>query len=120
MLRIDIESSNTFATLVCSGHLTLGVELETLRSMVQSRNEENIRVDLSATEKIDAAGLGLLVELHIWAQESGRALTFVDLSEPVWRLVILTKLYDTLEISYSGVPVLHNESNGIDRDEMIA
>lgn len=120
MFRIEIiESSEAFVTLVCAGHLTLGVELETMRAMVESRHEENIRLDLSAVDKLDAAGLGLLVELQLWAREGGRSLTLIDPSEAVWRLVILTKLFGTLEISYSDLPA-SDEHNNIGYDEMIA
>ena len=120
MLRIDIRALNPVVTLYCSGSLILGLESETLRSMVQNRQEETIRVDLSAMDRIDASGLGLLVELQIWARESRRELTFVDLSEAVWRMVILTKLYSALDISYSGVPSLVGEQDKCDRSAMIA
>ena len=117
MLRIDMQSANSIATLICTGRLVLGVETETLRTMVQSRKEKHICVDLSAVDKIDASGLGLLVELQVWAHDAGRTLTFANLSEDVWRLVIITKLYDSLEISEADVPEL---SNNFGRNELIA
>jgi anti-anti-sigma factor len=117
MLRIDIQSANSIATLICTGRLVLGVEIETLRTMVQSRKEGEIRVDLSAVDKIDATGLGLLVELQSWAHEMRRKLTFTNLSDDVWRLVIITKLYDSLEISDADMPEL---SNDFGRNELIA
>ena len=120
MLRIEIQSWNTTATLYCSGNLVLGVETETLRAMAQAREEHNIRIDLSGVEKIDAAGLGLLVELQAWALEEHRQLAFVELSEAVWNLVIITKLYSALEISYTGVPTLQHDAISYDRDELIA
>ena len=120
MLRIDVATKNTFATLICTGHLTFGVETETLRTMVQSRPEENLRLDLSGVQKIDAAGLGLLVELQLWAREEGRTLRLVDPSEDVWRMVILTKLYSALEISYTDAAGTHHEHKGVGYDEMIA
>ena len=119
MLRIDIESGNTVATLSCSGSLLYGVGTEMLRTMTQSRPEEHLRIDLSHVGQIDAAGLGLLVELQNWAEEHRCTLTLVDLSEPVWRMIILTKLYTSLEISYSDVPALNNRNDYGDR-EMIA
>ena len=120
MLRIDIQSGNSVAILVCSGSLVFGVETETLRTMVQSRNDKDksIHIDLSAIDRIDASGLGLLVELQAWAHENGRTLSLTNLSEEVWRLVILTKLYDTLEIS--DMPDLSRQLDDFDRDEMIA
>jgi anti-anti-sigma factor len=120
MLRIDIESSNTVATLYCSGRLVFGVEAETLRTMVQSRHEQNIRINLSDVNKIDASGLGLLVDLQIWARDTHRTLTLIDLSEHVWALVILTKLYSTLEISYSDLPAFQTEKDEYRRGELIA
>ena len=120
MLRIDIRALNPVVTLYCSGSLILGLESETLRSMVQNRQEPSIRINLSAVDRIDASGLGLLVELQVWARESHRELTFVDLSEAVWRMVILTKLYSALDISYSGVPSLVGEQDKCDRSAMIA
>ena len=120
MLRVDVATKNTFATLTCAGHLTFGVPTETLRAMVQSRAEENLRIDLSGVEKIDAAGLGLLVELQLWAREEGRTLTFIDPSENVWRMVILTKLYNALEISYTDASGMHHEHKGVGYDEMLA
>jgi anti-anti-sigma factor len=120
MLRIDIQSANSVATLVCSGNLVFGVETETLRTMVQSRKEKNIRIDLSAVEKIDASGLGLLVELQTWARETNHKLELSNPSDDVWRLVILTRLYDALEISDQNIPELVRRSDDFDRDELIA
>jgi anti-sigma B factor antagonist len=120
MLRIDIQSGNSTATLICSGHLVLGVETETLRTMVQSRKEKNVIVDLSGVEKIDASGLGLLVELQAWARENGRTLTLMNLSENVWRLVILTKLYDALEISDADFSEFTRQNGDFGRNELIA
>ncbi len=108
------------ATLFCSGRLIYGVETEMLRTMAQSRSEENLRIDLSRVENIDASGLGLLVELQNWADENRRTLTLVDLSENVWRMIILTKLYASLEISYSDVPALNSERDDYGQREMIA
>lgn len=120
MLRIDIQSANSVSTLVCSGRLVLGVEIETLRTMVQSRKEKHIRIDLSAVEKIDASGLGLLVELQHWARQVRRTLTLTNLSEDVLRLVNITKLDDTLGISKAEGPELSEKQDDFDRDEMIA
>jgi len=119
MMRIDIQSSNHVVTLFCSGRLVYGVEAEMLRTMVQSRPEATIQINLSGVNAIDASGLGLLVELHSWAAATRRTLTLMDLSESVWRMVILTKLCAALDISYSDVPILRADE-GLDREEMIA
>ena len=103
MMRIDIQSWNDVATLNCSGRLVFGVECEMLRSLVQARREACVRINLAQVDSIDAAGLGLLVELQTWARETNRSLLLLDLSEQVWALVVLTKLCATLDISHSDV-----------------
>lgn len=120
MLRIDIQSSNESVTLYCLGQLIYSVEVEMLRTMAQSRPEANLRIDLSAVDGIDAAGLGLLVELQNWAAGTRRSLALQDLSEPVWRLVILTNLCSSLEISYSDLDAFNGETDECGRREMIA
>jgi anti-anti-sigma factor len=120
MLRIDIQTSNRVATLFCAGRLIYGVEVEMLRNMVQSRTQNNLRIDLSQVTGIDAAGLSLLVELHNWAAKSQRTLTLLDLSEHVWRLVILTKLCASLEISYSDLVILDGDADECGRQQLIA
>ena len=120
MLRIAIQSLRGVATLNCSGRLIFGVEVEMLRTMAQARQEENIRINLSGVDKIDASGLGLLVELQGWAHETRRSLTLVDLSEPVWRLVILTKLCAALDITYSDVPAISGKDSEYGSRQLIA
>ena len=119
MLRIDIQSSNDVATLFCFGRLVYGVEVEMLRTMVYARPETNLYIDLSEVTAIDAAGLGLLVELQNLAAKIHRNVTLLDLSEDVWRLVILTKLCGSLEISYSDSLTLDAEGEECDRRQLI-
>ncbi len=96
MLRIDIQSDSRTATLRCSGRIVFGMEIETLRSIATSRPEAVLNVDLARIEKVDASGLGLLVELQQWATVSGRSLRFINASDFVARLVVLTRLHCVL------------------------
>lgn len=120
MLRIDIQSWDGVATLHCSGRLIFGVETEMLRTMAQSRPECCVRVNLSQIEQIDAAGLGLLVELQNWAEEKRRGFTLVDLSEQVWRLVIFTKLCAVLDVSYSDETAISRFEQECGQRELVA
>jgi anti-anti-sigma factor len=120
MLRIDIQSYDGVATLRCSGRLVFGVETEMLRTMVQSRPDACVRVNLSEVEQIDASGLGLLVELQNWAEENRRGFTLVDLSEQVWRLVIFTKLCAVLDVSYSDETVISSRDRECAQRELVA
>ena len=120
MFRIDIQSSKGIATLACSGSLIYGVETEMLRTMLMSRPEETLRIDLSKVHRVDASGLGLLVEFQAWARKKRRNLDLLDPSEQVWRMVILTKLYLPLQIRYSDVATISQEYGLDDCREMIA
>ena len=117
MLRIDMQSANSIATLVCSGRLVLGVETETLRTMVQSRREKRIRVDLAAVDKIDASGLGLLVELQVWAHDAGRTLTLSNLLRMFGDSSSLPSFTNRWK---SPMPMSPELSNDFGRNELIA
>jgi anti-anti-sigma factor len=99
MLKIDIQSAPSIAALICSGRLVLGIETETLRCLATSRPEQHLLLDLSRLQVIDAAGLGLLVELHRWAQEHSARLTIANPSARTHRLISLTGLNCVLELS---------------------
>ena len=99
MLRINIQSEGDVATLHCAGRIIFGLEAETLRSIVKSRAERAIKIDLSKIETVDATGLGLLVELQHWAAKDRRSLTFMNPTEFVWRLIALTRLNNVLAMS---------------------
>jgi anti-anti-sigma factor len=99
MLKIDIQSSPAMATLMCSGRLVLGIEAETLRCLVIARPEKSLQLDLSRLHVIDAAGLGVLVELHCWARQHSARLTIAKPSARTQRLISLTGLTRVLEVS---------------------
>jgi anti-anti-sigma factor len=98
MLRINIQNEGATAILHCSGRVVFGLEVETLRSIAKSRAERHLLVDLKNIETMDACGLGLLVELQHWAAEEHHSLTFVNASEFVLRLILLTGLQRVLAV----------------------
>ena len=98
MLRIDIHAVYPNVTLRCSGRIVLGLEAETLRYMATSRKENCITLDLSGIRVIDAAGLGLLVELQGWANQWRKALRIARPSPYVRKLIALTKLQSVLKL----------------------
>ncbi len=105
MLRVDVQSAPATVKLVCSGRIVLGVEAETLRCIALARTERCLILDLRAVHAIDAAGLGLLAELHCWTRERNGLLTIANPSRPVRRLLMLTRLQAALQISYSAAEV---------------
>ena len=98
MLRIDIHAVRPNVTLRCSGRIVLRLELETLRCMATSRTENCLILDLNSIRTIDAAGLGLLVELQCWAKYRKRALRIVRPSGCVRELIALATLQSVLQV----------------------
>jgi anti-anti-sigma factor len=92
MLKVEIQSAPSMARILCSGRIVLGVEAETLRCMAASRTEPGVVIDLRQVSAMDAAGLGLLVELYCRAQEQAASLTVANLSPLVGRIMALTRL----------------------------
>lgn len=99
MLRVDIQSTPPAVTLVCSGRIVLGVEAETLRCMAMSRPERLLLLEMSRVHAIDAAGLGLLVELHQWAQKRAASLVIANPSSRPRQLMRLTNLDQVLHLA---------------------
>lgn len=98
MLRIDIHAGRHSATLRCIGRIVLGVEIEILRCMAETRNEACLILDLSRVSAIDAAGLGLLVELYCQARSRNRTLRVTNASPCVRRIIELVNLQSVLEV----------------------
>jgi anti-anti-sigma factor len=99
MLRIDIHTAHPNVTLRCSGRIVLGLEAETLRCMATSRSENVLTLDLRDIRGLDAAGLGLLVELQCWANEGKKTLRIVQPSACVRKLICLTNLQSVLQVA---------------------
>ena len=99
MLRVEIQSAPTAATLFCFGRIVLGIEAETLRCLALARSECSLVLDLNNVYVMDAAGLGLLVELLCRAQERAGSLTIANPSYRVRRLLELTGLQSIMTIA---------------------
>ena len=98
MLRIDIHAARHSATLRCAGRMVLGVEIEILRCMAEARTEGCLILDLSQVDAIDAAGLGLLVELHCRARSRNGTLKIARTSPCVRRIIALVNLQSVLDV----------------------
>ena len=102
MLTVNVQSVPPSVTLACHGRIVLGVEAETLRCIATSRAERRVVVDLQHVHAMDAAGLGLLVELHSWARRRSGCLSVARPSACVRRLLALTNLESVLEVQGSS------------------
>lgn len=98
MLKIEKQQADHHVILRCSGRIVLGEELEVLRSTAQALFDGRILVDLAQVESLDAAGLGLLVQLQLWARRQHKVLQLVDPSPRALRLLAITHLQSVLDI----------------------
>ena len=97
-MTVNVHSGLSAVTLLCHGRIVLGLEAETLRCIVTARPEYRVIVDLQDVYRLDACGLGLLVELHCWAQQRAGELRITNPTSQVRRLFALTNLESVLEI----------------------
>jgi anti-anti-sigma factor len=98
MLTVNVHSGLSAVTLSCHGRLVLGLEAETLRCIATARPEHRLIVDLQDVHRMDASGLGLLVDLHCWARRRAGELRIANPSSMVRRLFALTNLESVLEV----------------------
>lgn len=98
MLTIDIQSSQKTAVLRCSGQIVYGEGADALRRVAMSQDKDRVVIDLSAVGAIDAAGLGVLVELQNWADNSNRTLQLLKPCNRVREILETTRLSFVFEI----------------------
>lgn len=95
---MEVQYAQHHVVLRCWGRVVLGEGVENLRKTVEALSEERILLDLSGVTALDAAGLGLLVELHHWAREHCRIFQVVDPSPLAARLIAVTALHRVLDV----------------------
>src|SRR5215831_19644629 len=72
MLQLSIHHSDGTTNIWCRGRIVFGDHLELLRVAILSQTTPQVTLDLSKVHLIDAAGLGVLVDLHQRFQYAGR------------------------------------------------
>jgi anti-anti-sigma factor len=93
MLTVTVERSSEFVVLHCVGRIVRGQETSVLCAAV-GHHGQNVVLDLSMVDAIDAAGVGALLTL----QAAGVYLTLRNPSKAVREVLRLTKLESVFEI----------------------
>ena len=99
VLKLVVEQSLDVTVLRCSGRIVRGDDADALRRVALSQDKARVVIDLSAVRAIDAAGLGVLVELQNWAADSNRTLQLLKPGKRVREILESTKLNFVFEIS---------------------
>ena len=98
MLKITIQKLGGTSVLRCHGRIVAGDAGSILRSAVLSqRHSRMLVIDLAQVERIDAAGLGVL--LGLWESARSSAITFklMNATKRVEEILELTRLQRVFE-----------------------
>ena len=114
MLKVRVENLGQIAILHIHGHIVIGPEIELLRKSVFSETETSaVVLDLKRVSRIDARGLGLLLELREQLQSNGVEFRFMNIGTLVQQILRLTCLDSVFEIS------LEDEIRSRDSEESV-
>jgi anti-anti-sigma factor len=102
MLKIHARNLGTVAVLCLQGRIVNG-ETEILRNAVHSMSEVSIVIlDLARVTRVDAGGLGVMLELREQVQSNGIGFKLMNVSKLVGRVLAVTRLDSVFEVT-SGV-----------------
>jgi anti-sigma B factor antagonist len=97
-----LADANGCTTLLVSGEVDMAGS-EELRmagvAAIQTHDHHTLKIDLSQVAFLDSTGLGALIHLRNTTNEEPGALVLIDPSEPVRRLLALTRLNEVFAIS---------------------
>lgn len=114
MLKVRVENLGQIAILHIHGHIVIGPEIDVLRKSVSSQTEASaVVLDLKRVSRIDARGLGLLLELREQLQSSGVEFRLMNVGTLVQQILRLTCLDSVFEIS------LEEEIRSRDSEELV-
>jgi anti-anti-sigma factor len=102
MLKVRAKNLETVTILFLQGQIVTG-ETDTLRSVVQSLCDTRVvLVDLALVSKIDAHGLGVMLEMRELMQARGIRFELMRIRRPLTRVLEMTHLDAVFQIA-SGV-----------------
>lgn len=97
-LNLTIQVLGDVAVLRCSGRIT-AEDTEDLRNAVLTPSDiHTVVLDLAEVSTVDAAGLGILASLRLWATETGTQLKLMNLAPLVEEVLEITNLKEQFEI----------------------
>ena len=111
MLKVNAKTLETVTILSLQGEIVTG-ETQILRSIVQSLSETSaVILDLARVSKIDAHGLGVMLELRQQMQANGVRFELMNINKPVSIVLAMTRLDSVFRIA-SGVEFFPTVSRG--------
>ncbi|HEY3041112.1 MAG TPA: STAS domain-containing protein [Pyrinomonadaceae bacterium] len=105
MLKVHAKNLGNIAILCLQGRVVSG-ETAALRNALASQSEVSaVVLDLARVSTIDAAGLGVMLELREQSQSRGIAFKLMNVTKLVSRVLEITRLNSVFEVT-SGMELL--------------
>ena len=99
MLKVHAKNLDKITILSLQGQIVTG-ETEILRNAVQSLSQTNaVILDLARVSKIDAHGLGVMLELRERTHQNGVRFELMNVSKPVEIILEMTRLDSVFQIT---------------------
>ena len=99
MLKLYTQKLGDVSIICVSGGIVVG-ETTSLRRIVQSQSDVSMVVlDFAGVNRIDAGGLGVLLQLRESLQSKGVAFRLMNITQMVHRILALTCLDTVFEVS---------------------
>jgi anti-anti-sigma factor len=113
MLKVHVENLGQNAILHLRGHIVVGADAEMLRKFVIAQtNISAVVLDLAQVSRIDARGLGLLLELREQLQSKGIEFRLLNVSALVQQILRITCLDSVFETSSEEDVLARDSSEG--------
>jgi anti-anti-sigma factor len=104
MLEVFVKNCRSLAILCLRGRIVVG-ETTTLRNAVNEQTGiSEVILDLSWVNRIDASGLGVLLELREQTLSRGMRFKLKNVTQPVRRVLEITKLDSVFDLSNVSSP----------------
>ncbi len=118
-LQLTADISSDGVLLWCTGRIVVGKGTVSLSDHVKEllNHKQQLVIDLSQVDNVDAGGLGTLVRLQVWARNSGRNISFRNPSAHVMSIIELVGLQSVLQVCHTrtdsaGSPSFYDRACG--------
>ena len=98
MLNLTIHNLEDVTVFQCAGRITAEDKGKLQRAVLSQPHIRMVVLDLAEVSAVDAAGIGMLVLLRLWANATGTKLKVMNLTPRVEELLQVTNLRSAFEV----------------------
>jgi anti-anti-sigma factor len=98
MLTVTVQKLGDASVLRCKGQIVVADACSILRNAVLSQRHTRMLVlDLASVDRIDAGGLGVLLDVREWARSGASVFKLMNVTKKVEEILELTHLQNVFE-----------------------